>query len=632
VLQITDVVGDQYRLDEVIARGGATVVYRAHDLRLDKSVVVKVLNDDFAADSIHRERFVREARTAASLDDHPNIVKIINRGDEAGSPYIVTQFVSGPTLEQFMANLPAPGLMSAAEALLLLDQLASALDFANEKGFVHRDVKPANVMVVSSQAANPVAYLVDFGITKNLAATSGGTSYGTFFGTADYASPEQIAGGPDIDQRADVYSLACTAFQMLTGTAPFANSVGDAARIVAHLQQAVPSAMQLRPSLPAAVDAVFLRAMAKDRVHRHHTCGEFVRELRAMFPATEREYTRPSGAPLPPPVPTAPPTSPVSVKGRRRGLRTVLAIAAVIVAVVVAIDALGGASSGDDGGSTAVEETSSDGTIAALDPTDGEGSTSAAPVETTGSTVPTPTSTTVPPTTTAAESTTTAPQASTTVASSAPPLPPPPPTNPYGDPVGAAIADNLTPERAVVNALQLRAIPADMATPNSAMYFYDQWLRLIAPASGQPVVATDAGYTIVADRIVSIVSLEYGADGRIAAAMECAEICTPLVAGIDIDRSCLDGGQCTIFRTSGANAVAVRRATVNLRYPAIALLLELQAWKPIASVTDATGSVQFDAVTNYCSISFSRPPPAGSLSALTVTFADGTVESLTITY
>jgi len=376
---------DHYRVDHVVHTGRFTVVYAATDVTLGRKTALKVLSDHYAADSNFRERFVREVQVAASLDGHPNMVTVYGWGEAAGTLYLATQFVEGLTLEELLRQQPGGEPLPPDEALEYLRQIAAALDFAHSRHVVHRDVKPGNVLV--SLVDNPhVAYLVDFGVTKDVADNAKPTHHGLFLGTAEYASPEQISGA-EIDGRADVYSLACTAFQLLTGSSPYASGPDDSALIAAHLQAEIPSAVARRPSLPEGVDRVLMRALSKAPAGRPASAGELVRALGDAFAESTILFERPAapGADLPPPPP--PPA-------RRRWW-----IPAAIVGGAVALVA---------GTVLVVMATSDD-----ADP---------APSTTVASTTVAPTTTTTsPPTTTLAPTTTTAPP--TTPAPTLPPVP-----------------------------------------------------------------------------------------------------------------------------------------------------------------------------------------------------------------
>ena len=281
---------DNYRLDQIIHRGRATTVYAATDLSLRRKVAFKVLVEDYARDPAVRQRFVSEAQTAASLDAHPNIVTVYSWGQVGGSMYFVTAFIAGISLAELIERQPGGSGLPVAEAMSLLRQTAGAIDFAHRSGAIHRDVKPANIMVKMTETPR-TAFLVDFGITK-MGDGDPSTPVGEFVGTPDYAAPEQVA-GEALDERADVYSFACTAFDVLTGRPPFADAPDDEARLTAQRRTALPSISKLRPELSASVDAVFAKATAKVRDERYATCTEFVDALRAELPEAALEYRRP---------------------------------------------------------------------------------------------------------------------------------------------------------------------------------------------------------------------------------------------------------------------------------------------------------------------------------------------------
>jgi serine/threonine protein kinase, bacterial len=327
---------DHYRVDHVVHTGRFTVVYAATDVTLGRKTALKVLAEHYAGDPNFRDRFVREVQVAGSLDAHPNMVTVYGWGEAAGTLFLATQFVEGVTLEELLRQQPGGEPLAPDEALEYLRQIAAALDFAHSHLIVHRDVKPGNVLV--SLVDNPhKAYLVDFGVTKDIADDAKPTHHGLFLGTAEYASPEQISGA-EIDNRADVYSLACTAFQLLTGSSPYAAGPDDSALIAAHLQAEIPSAVERRPSLPEGVDRVLMRGLSKQPNGRQASAGELVRALGEAFTESTILFERPAapGAELPPPPP--PPA------GRRRWMIPAaiaggaVALIAATVLVVAALD------------------------------------------------------------------------------------------------------------------------------------------------------------------------------------------------------------------------------------------------------------------------------------------------------
>ena len=248
----TDFLG--YRIEELLGRGGMGVVYRAYDLRLKRTVALKLMAPDLALDQRFRERFSREAELAMSLE-HPNVVPIHDAGDVDGRLYLAMRCVEGTDLR---ALLHAEGVLDPPRALAICSQVANALDAAHASGLVHRDVKPSNVLL----DANEHVYLADFGLTRQFDehGSPGGESRSG--GTPAYLAPEQIEGGP-LDGRADVYSLGCLLYECLTGEAPFVRG-SRLAVAWAHLEEDPPSASERRPELQVAVDGVIRKAMAKD--------------------------------------------------------------------------------------------------------------------------------------------------------------------------------------------------------------------------------------------------------------------------------------------------------------------------------------------------------------------------------
>ncbi|MFJ3234371.1 serine/threonine-protein kinase [Streptomyces sp. NPDC086787] len=281
-----------YRIEGEIGRGGMAVVYRAHDLRLDRTVALKLLAPELARNDTFRQRFTHESRVAAAID-HPNIVPVFEAGETDGVLYIAMRFVSGSDLRHL---LDRQGPLSLAVAVRIAAQVASALDAAHEHGLVHRDVKPGNILVgQGTDSDHPEhVYLTDFGLTKKSLSLTGFTTAGQFVGTLDYVAPEQISGRP-VDGRCDVYGLACVVHETLTGHPPFRRDE-DLALLWAHQYDAAPPPTGARPDLPAAVDAVFARALAKSPGDRYDSCRAFVAALRAAM----------TGETTPPPPPQAP--------------------------------------------------------------------------------------------------------------------------------------------------------------------------------------------------------------------------------------------------------------------------------------------------------------------------------------
>ena len=207
-----------YRLEEQIGRGGMAVVYRALDIRLDRWVALKIMAPEAARDQAFRQRFIQESRAAAAVD-HPHIIPIFEAGEASGVLFIAMRYVSGGDVRALVSRL---GPLNAIRVSNIIGQVASALDAAHASGLVHRDVKPGNMLIgVVAGSGNPDhVYLADFGLSKQSLSSPGLTATGQFLGTLDYVAPEQIEGRP-VDGRADLYGLACTAFEMLSGTPPF---------------------------------------------------------------------------------------------------------------------------------------------------------------------------------------------------------------------------------------------------------------------------------------------------------------------------------------------------------------------------------------------------------------------------
>ena len=275
-----------YRIEAVLGRGGMSVVYLAEHLRLGRKVALKLLAPQLAGDERFRERFVRESRIAAGME-HANIVPIYEAGEAGGVLFIAMRYVPGSDLGELIGR---EGALEPERTIQILREVANALDAAHNRGLVHRDVKPGNVLVVQGGGSDghDLVFLSDFGLTKRLEGSAGHlTQTGQFLGTIDYVAPEQIE-GRSVDARADVYSLACLLFECLTGSVPFGGDT-EVARMYAHLQATPPSATALRAELPLAIDTVLARGLAKDRTDRFASCSELIQAAAVALAAEPRE-------------------------------------------------------------------------------------------------------------------------------------------------------------------------------------------------------------------------------------------------------------------------------------------------------------------------------------------------------
>ena len=260
-----------YRLEERIGQGGMAVVFRAHDERLGRTVALKVLAPALAADEGFRQRFIRESRTAASVDD-PHIIPVYEAGEAGSVLFIAMRYVRGGDVRSLVQRL---GALPAVRVAGIVSPVASALDAAHAAGLVHRDVKPGNMLLDARQGRPDHVYLSDFGLSKDALGSVGLTGTGQFLGTVDYAAPEQIDGRP-VDGRADQYALGCASFEMLCGQPPFPY-------LLAHLHEPPPPVSSRHPGLPAELDGVFARVLAKSPEQRYASCWQFAEALRTAL-------------------------------------------------------------------------------------------------------------------------------------------------------------------------------------------------------------------------------------------------------------------------------------------------------------------------------------------------------------
>jgi hypothetical protein len=268
-----------YRILEPLGSGGTSVVYRAQHVRLGRPAALKLLAPGLG-EADFSDRFLRESQLVASLD-HPSIVPVYDAGEQDGLLYIAMACVEGSDLKTLLAT---EGRLPTRRALRIVGQIAAALDAAHARGLVHRDVKPANILV----GTDARAYLSDFGVVKEVA-SNGSTRTGAFIGTIDYCAPEQIE-GREVDARTDVYALACVLYECLAGTPPF-HRPSDVAILNAHLHSPPAKLTRAVPGVPPALEHVIAKALSKSPLDRYASTGEFLTAARAAA-AERRVHSR----------------------------------------------------------------------------------------------------------------------------------------------------------------------------------------------------------------------------------------------------------------------------------------------------------------------------------------------------
>jgi eukaryotic-like serine/threonine-protein kinase len=291
---VGELIAGRYELEELVGKGGMSSVYRAKDNLLERTVAIKLLHEHYSRDEDYVERFRREARAAAQLS-HPNIVTVIDRGEDGGRQFIVFEYIDGQNLKQLVES---KGRLPVRTALGLAVEVGHALAFAHESGLVHRDVKPQNVLL-----GNGDVKVTDFGIARSADVQQGLTQTGTVLGTSDYIAPEQ-ASGQAVSALSDVYSLGVVVYELLAGSPPYSgeNFVAVAMR---HVNDPVPSVAAARPDVPLRLDAALRRAMAKDPAERFDSMAAFVAELEGVLdhlgePDSDRTTIMPPTAPSQP--------------------------------------------------------------------------------------------------------------------------------------------------------------------------------------------------------------------------------------------------------------------------------------------------------------------------------------------
>jgi hypothetical protein len=330
-----------YRIERSLGRGGMGVLYLAIEPGLERRVALKLIAPEAAADEVFARRFAEESRIAASIE-HPNVVPIYAAGEEGGVPFIAMRYVSGADLGRRLAR---EGRLEPEAAAALIAQIGNGLDAIHAAGLVHRDVKPANVLLAGG-AAGEHAYITDFGVARNVATESGLTQTGRFVGTLDYVAPEQISGG-GVDARADIYALGCLLFKLLTGDVPYPRD-SEAARLYAHLNEPPPAPSLHASGVPMALDDVAIRAMSKQPEDRYPSAGDLGRAAVAALSGASPELperTVATGAAATRTAETITVADEPGETSRRRLAFLTAGALALLAAIAVAALALGG---GDD--------------------------------------------------------------------------------------------------------------------------------------------------------------------------------------------------------------------------------------------------------------------------------------------
>jgi serine/threonine-protein kinase len=335
---IGTVLSGRYKLEAKLGSGGMSTVYLARDTTLDRSVAVKVMHREMSEQADQLERFRQEARAVAKLS-HPNVVAVIDAGEDGGHPYIVFEYVEGETLKQRINRI---GALDTQEALAYAIEIARGLTVAHARNMIHRDIKPQNVLIDSEGRAK----LTDFGISRQLE-QDGMTATGRVLGTTDYVAPEQ-AMGHGVDQRSDIYSLGVVLYEMLIGQVPFHadSQVGVAMK---HVNEELPDVQQRRPDVSAAAALVVERATAKDPAERYEDVGELIDDLSTALEVEAARAGSTTGEATS--VLDAVPPAKRELSGRSRWSWAAIALLVVIAAgVLVAVELIGGGHVGNGGG------------------------------------------------------------------------------------------------------------------------------------------------------------------------------------------------------------------------------------------------------------------------------------------
>jgi len=336
---IGTVLSGRYKLEAKLGSGGMSTVYLARDTTLDRSVAVKVMHREMSEQADQLERFRQEARAVAKLS-HPNVVAVIDAGEDGGHPYIVFEYVEGETLKQRINRV---GALDPQEALAYAIEIARGLTVAHARNMVHRDIKPQNVLIDSEGRAK----LTDFGISRQLE-QDGMTATGRVLGTTDYVAPEQAMGHP-VDQRSDIYSLGVVLYEMLAGQVPFQadSQVGVAMK---HVNEELPDVQQRRPELSAAAALVVERATAKDPDQRYQQVGELIDDLSTALEVEAARAGSTTGEATSVLEAVPPAERKLGGGGGRRSWLAIAALVLVAAAILLAVQLVGSGNGPGGGG------------------------------------------------------------------------------------------------------------------------------------------------------------------------------------------------------------------------------------------------------------------------------------------
>jgi len=322
---VGETIAGRYEVEELVGHGGMSSVYKARDALLERHVALKILHEQYSNDEDFVERFKREARSVAQLQ-HPNIVTVIDRGEEDGRQFIVFEYVEGENLKEHVVR---KGRLDVREALEIADEVARGLAFAHGQGLIHRDVKPQNVLLNGDGRAK----VTDFGIARTLD-VDGMTQTGTILGTSNYIAPEQASGQP-VDAHSDVYALGAVLYELLAGEVPFPGE-SFVAVAMKHMHEPAPNLLDVRRDVPLRVAAAVDRALEKDPEQRFPTMDAFAAELEACLAELDQEPDGDKTMVIPSARRAAHRRKQVSRWPIVIGLLAALAIAAIVIGLIAA--------------------------------------------------------------------------------------------------------------------------------------------------------------------------------------------------------------------------------------------------------------------------------------------------------